>query len=130
MTPCTEEAHRLLRLAERDLQTFRILAAHSEAALAAMCFHAQQCAEKALKAVLTVCCANFPPTHNLETLAQLVADQGVSLPMAARELRKLNPFAVETRYNDQTIPLLTRDEAGHMANTTLAWAEALVAKAT
>jgi hypothetical protein len=53
MTPFIEEAHRLLRLAQRDLQTYRILAAHPDASLAATCFHAQQSVEKALKAVLT-----------------------------------------------------------------------------
>ncbi|EXI72867.1 MAG TPA: HEPN domain-containing protein [Candidatus Accumulibacter phosphatis] len=48
MTPSIEEAHRLLRLAERDLQTYRILAAHPDASLAAACFHPQQSVEKAL----------------------------------------------------------------------------------
>lgn len=96
MTPCIEEAHRLLRLAERDLQTFHILAAHPEASLSAMCFHAQQSAEKSLKAVLTAHCADFPRTHNLEELAELVSEQQISLPIPARELRRLNPYAVDT----------------------------------
>ena len=34
MTPSLEEALRLLRLAQRDLQTYRILAAHPDASLA------------------------------------------------------------------------------------------------
>lgn len=129
MTPCIEEAHRLLRLAQRDLHTFSILASHPESPLEAMCFHAQQCAEKALKAVLTSRCLDFPPTHNLQTLAKIVVEQGVDLPLPVQELRRLNPYAVETRYNDEMIPLLTKDEAGGIAASSLSWAQALVAQA-
>jgi HEPN domain-containing protein len=85
MTPSIEEAHRLLRLAERDLQTYRILAAHPDASLAAACFHAQQSVEKALKAVLTAHGATFPRTHNLEELGLLVAGIGISLPVPAQQ---------------------------------------------
>jgi HEPN domain-containing protein len=46
MTPSIEEAFRLLRLAQRDLQTYRILADHPDASLAATCFHAQQRVER------------------------------------------------------------------------------------
>jgi HEPN domain-containing protein len=130
MTPFTEEAQRLLRLAERDMQTFRILAAHPEAALASTCFHAQQCAEKALKAVLTLRHAHFPRTHNLEELAQLVGDLGLTLPLPARELRRLSPFAIEFRYDDEAIPLLTQDEAASIVLQTFNWARCQVEKAT
>jgi HEPN domain-containing protein len=122
MTPCIEEAHRLLRLAERDLQTSLILAAHPEAALSAMCFHAQQSAEKSLKAVLTSHCADFPRTHNLEELAILVGEQQINLPIPARELRRLNPYAVEYRYGDADIALITKEEAKNIAEKSLQWA--------
>lgn len=128
MTPCIEEAHRLLRLAERDLQTFHILAGHPEAALSAMCFHAQQSAEKSLKAVLTAHCADFPRTHNLEELAKLAGEQLISLPLPARELRRLNPYAVDFRYGEEVIALITREEAKDIAEQTLQWARAHVSK--
>lgn len=128
MTPCIEEAHRLLRLAERDLQTFSILAEHPEAALSAMCFHAQQSAEKSLKAVLTAHCADFPRTHNLEELARLVGEQQISLPIPARDLRRLNPYAVDFRYGDIDIALITREEAEDIAEKTLQWARAHVSE--
>ncbi|MEF8718566.1 MAG: hypothetical protein V5B44_12910 [Candidatus Accumulibacter necessarius] len=41
MTPSIGEALRLLRLAQRDLQIYRILADHPDSFLAATCFHAQ-----------------------------------------------------------------------------------------
>ena len=52
MTPFIDEAQRLLRLAERDYETFSILRAHPHAKLAPTCFHAQQAVEKAMKAAL------------------------------------------------------------------------------
>jgi HEPN domain-containing protein len=128
MTPCIEEAHRLLRLAERDLKTFHILAAHLEAALSAMCFHAQQSAEKSLKAVLTSQCADFPRTHNLEELAKLIGEQQINLPLPARELRRLNPYAVDFRYGEVDIALITREEAEAIAEKSLQWARQYVAE--
>lgn len=53
MTPFIEEAERLLRLARRDYQTCAILGSHPEAQIAPICFHAQQCVEKSLKAAMT-----------------------------------------------------------------------------
>jgi hypothetical protein len=93
MTPSNEEALRLLRLAQRDLQTYRILADHPDASLAATCFHAQQSVEKALKAVLTARRATFPRTHNLEELGLLVAETGIGLPAPTTDFRRLTPFA-------------------------------------
>lgn len=126
MTPCIEEAFRLLRFAERDFQTYRILAEHPESALSALGFHAQQCVEKSLKAALTCHGVDFPPTHNLERLAGQLTELGAALPLPVRELRKLNPYAVETRYNDEAIPLLTRDQLGQMAGQIKEWARTYV----
>ena len=42
MTPALEEAHRLLRLALRDRDTFALLLPLTKATLAAIGFHAQQ----------------------------------------------------------------------------------------
>ena len=74
MTPFVDEAKRLLRIAGRDYQTFTILRNHPEAELAPICFHAQQAIEKALKAVLTINRIDFRRTHDLEELANLLAD--------------------------------------------------------
>jgi HEPN domain-containing protein len=129
MTAFIEEASRLVRLAERDFRAFMVLGAHPDVDLAITCFHAQQAVEKALKAALTVSRLTFPRTHNLEELASLIADAGGSLPLPPREFRLLNPFAVQFRYDDQAIALLTRDEAQRIASLTLAWATAVVAQA-
>lgn len=130
MTPCIEEATRLPRVAERDLQTFHILAGHPDAPLSAICFHAQQSVEKPLKAILTSHSVAYPRTHNLEELARMVAEQAVSLPVPGRELRRLNPFAVEFRYDNEVVALITREEAGRYEDLVLRWAEELVSHAS
>ncbi len=127
MTPFIEEAKRLLRVAGRDYQAFTILPNHPEAELAPTCFHAQQAVEKALKAVLTIKHIDFRRTHDLEELANLIAE-GTALPFTPREFRRLNPFAVEFRYDDESIALITRDEADQLTQRTLAWAAAIVSQ--
>ncbi len=63
-----------------------------------VCFHAQQCAEKALKAFLVLRKIPFERIHDLGELLELcrVADQ--DLVRELDELDALTPYAVETRY--------------------------------
>jgi len=46
-----------------------------------------------------------------------------SLPFSPEELARLSPYAVEFRYHDIDIALMTREQAETMVNTVLAWAE-------
>jgi HEPN domain-containing protein len=130
MTPFIEEARRMLRLAERDFQTFTILRAHPDAKLAPTCFHAQQAVEKALKAALMASQVHFRYTHDLEELWNLLADAGTTPPQPIDAVRRLSPFAVELRYDDQLIPLLTREEAEDIASGILRWATERVSQAS
>ncbi|MGQ0592176.1 MAG: HEPN domain-containing protein [Gammaproteobacteria bacterium] len=92
------------------------------------CFHAQQAVEKALKAVLTIKQSDFRRTHDLEEPANLLGDTGVAVPFAPRDFRRLNPFAVEFRYDDEGIALTTREEADCMVKRTLRWAAEIVSE--
>jgi HEPN domain-containing protein len=127
MTPFIEEALRMLRLAERDYETFAILRAHPDAKLAPTCFHAQQVVEKALKSVLMAEQVHFRYTHDLEELWNLLVDAGIASPQGIEALRRLSPFAVELRYDDQVFPLLTREEANDITSSVLNWAKQWVA---
>lgn len=127
MTPFIEEAERLLRLARRDYQTCAILGSHPEAQIAPICFHAQQCVEKSLRAAMTANQIYFRYTHDLGELTNLLTGAGITPPFTADVLQRLTPAAVELRY-DEGVPLLTREEADQIAIRTLAWAESLVAK--
>ena len=126
MTASIEEAQRFLRIARSDLRAFDILANHPDSEFGPTCFHAHQAIEKSLKAVLTLLELDFPRTHDLEELAQSIIDHGVNPPITPRDYRRLNPFAVAFRYDDQIIALVTREEAGRIARQTLAWAETVV----
>lgn len=130
MTHFIEEARRMLRLAEQDYQTFAILRAHPDARLAPTCFHAQQSVEKALKAALMGNQVHFRYTHDLEELWNLLADAGVAPPQSIEAMRRLSPFAVELRYDDQVLPLLTREEAEDIAADILRWATEQISSAS
>lgn len=62
-----------------------------------VCFHAQQCVEKCLKAVLTCEQIPFGKTHDLEEL-RLSLPAALGLPVTIDELAKLTPYATSVRY--------------------------------
>jgi HEPN domain-containing protein len=62
------------------------------------CFHAQQCAEKYIKALLISKGADFPKTHDLLMLNNLCATNGILLEVDAKQLNTLSDYAVRTRY--------------------------------
>lgn len=73
----------------------------------AVCFHAQQAAEKALKAWFAVADVAIPRTHNLEDLqAQCLAlpSMAIASELEALDLSDLTPFAVEARYDIEFWP--------------------------
>lgn len=123
MTPQREEALRLLRLARRDRETFDLLLPLPQASLAALGFHAQQTAEKALKAVMVSLGLEVTRTHDLAALGQAILDQGMTLPLSVDQLRSLNPFAVEYRYDDELIPAISREAIAAMLVAIMDWAE-------
>ena len=62
-------------------------------------FHAQQTAEKMLKAVLAYQGIEIPFTHRLTDLIDLGKEHGITLPAKLEDIRFLTPFAVEFRYD-------------------------------
>jgi HEPN domain-containing protein len=63
-----------------------------------VCFHAQQCAEKYLKAYLAEATIRFPHTHNLVALLTLASPMEPSWTSLDADLRGLNLYAVVVRY--------------------------------
>jgi HEPN domain-containing protein len=61
-------------------------------------FHAQQCIEKYLKALLISRQVDFPRTHDLAALGVLCKQAGIILPVDDDALELLTAYAVETRY--------------------------------
>ncbi|MEW6359645.1 MAG: HEPN domain-containing protein [Planctomycetota bacterium] len=64
----------------------------------AACFHAQQCAEKYLKARLVEAGEPFPKTHDLSALLDLVLPLEPSWITLREALDRLTDLAVEVRY--------------------------------
>lgn len=61
-------------------------------------FHAQQCAEKYLKALLVAREQPFPKTHDLAALSDLCQRGQVIVPVAQDALQRLTAYAVQVRY--------------------------------
>ncbi len=123
MQPHLEEAWRSLELADRDITAFHILSQEPEAHLSIVCFHAQQAAEKSLKAVLFSRRIEFRRTHDLTELAQLLRQYGIETPLNEDLLGRLTPFAVTFRYDDMDIELITQQDAATWVTDIRRWAE-------
>ena len=117
-----ELARRYLSLADRDIKTFRLLADVSDSDDAAVGFHAQQAAEKCLKAVLSFYKIPFRKTHNLDELVDLLKDHKKPVPPTPEMLDILNPFAVVLRYDLIEIGALDRNQARKIIETVRRWA--------
>ena len=63
-----------------------------------ICFHAQQCAEKYLKAFLVRHRIEFRKVHDLDKLYILVAPFDESFKLIFDALMILNPYSVDVRY--------------------------------
>jgi HEPN domain-containing protein len=61
-------------------------------------FHAQQCAEKYLKALLVARGQEFPKTHDLAALSDLCHRSGIVVPVNQDALQRLVAYAVQVRY--------------------------------
>ena len=87
---------------ESDLQAARRLL-ESEEAYDVVCFHAQQAAEKFVKAILALRGKEITRTHNLDQLRQQVSaiDQSIQIPAA---VTTLTPYAVQLRYDHDFWP--------------------------
>jgi len=71
----------------------------------AVCFHAQQCAEKYVKALLVLYQIDFPKTHDLEALAARLRG-GRKPELGPDDLARLKRYATVTRYpGAEAIPL-------------------------
>lgn len=98
----------LLAKAGQDDVALRALLDHPDVAVEVFGFHAQQAAEKLLKAAIKACGADYPLTHRLTDLLDLLADLGVPVPAEFDALKELTPFAVEFRYD--VLPPAVQDD--------------------
>jgi HEPN domain-containing protein len=91
--------------AEEDFTLARSALRRKQPLVSGACFHAQQCAEKYLKALLISRGRDFPKTHDLLLLNNLCSTNGILLEIHPKHLNTLTDYAVRTRYpgNDPTL---------------------------
>lgn len=83
--------------AQHDLTSARIILAAEEGPTDTVCFHAQQAAEKILKALLIVRSIPFSRTHDIDILLDTLND--AELDVTFRDVSPiLTSYAVESRY--------------------------------
>ena len=87
-----------LEKADRDLGAHRHLLAAAGAFTESVAFHAQQAAEKYIKAFLICHKIEFPKTHDLARLLELMETRDPELAAALAGAADLTPYGVEYRY--------------------------------
>ena len=93
-----EHAREMLTLAQRDFKALQGMLDVETFADEIFGFHAQQAVEKALKAWLTLVGVEYPRTHDLEELLELLEEQAEPILEAFYNLLDLTDFAVQFRY--------------------------------
>jgi HEPN domain-containing protein len=108
------EQHKLVKQwiekAEEDFRTAEYLCILKEdCPLNSVCFHSQQCVEKYIKALLVYCSIQFPKSHDVIELLNLVPEN-YRPDLSIYDLAIINRYAVETRYPGEW-EVITHQEA-------------------
>lgn len=90
-----------------------------------LCYDAQQCVEKSLKALLIFHQVKFRYVHDIGELLKTLKLNGVSYPDEFNEAVILTDYAVETRYPIVSEPVTEEEykEAVRIANLVYNWTE-------
>jgi len=94
-----------------------------------VCFHAQQVAEKYLKALLVQQTVDFPKTHDIGVLVDLFPPDSRP-PLSLEEQDTLSEFAVDSRYPDdpERMGPSQASQAWAIAQRVRTWARNLLPK--
>jgi len=103
MSAQLEHVHLLMRKAQSDLVSGEDILAAGHV-VDSVCFHAQQAVEKSLKALLALSETEYPRTHDLRKLLDLVVPLFGPVGPAEEEVIQLSVFAVDIRYDDTDEP--------------------------
>ncbi len=117
-----------LHRAESDLALARHAAAADDVLPEDAVYHAQQCAEKALKAVLLKRVGQFPFVHDLDILVERLKATGVAIPEFVQDAGDLTQYAIQTRYPGDWEPVDVvemREGIAHAAQI-LRWAQTMI----
>lgn len=110
----SELVRQWLAKGEEDFDVAEHLVSQGARYFRAAGFHAQQAAEKYLKALLVHHQVEFPKTHDLGELLDLLTSVEGPLASSLGEATALNPYGVDTRYPGD-MPEISEDEAKRAA---------------
>ena len=93
-----------------------------------LCFDAQQAAEKALKALCIHYELEFPKTHSLVVLMDLLKSAGISIPPEVQEADTLTQYAVQARYPgwDEDVTMVEYQQALRLARRVVDWVQTVL----
>lgn len=98
--------------AEDDLRLARhALSLSSNVPYRLIAYHAQQCAEKYLKAYLVFHNTDFPYTHNIKALLKLCGNHA-AWASELKDAEELTPFAITARYPGEEIKVSKKAALG------------------
>jgi HEPN domain-containing protein len=124
MSP-SEQSQMLMRKAAADEALVEKVFADDDIADEVIGYHCQQAAEKLLKARLAALAVNYPKTHNLQTLIELIEREGRPLPKELEDVDRLTPYATIYRYEEPPqVECLDRKAALEFIRRLRAWVEA------
>ena len=128
--PTIEVVEGWLRRARSDLQLGKAALCTAGVLPEDACFHAQQCAEKALKGLLSLWNTPFPRTHAVEVLLDLLKAGGAQIPENVDEAYELSQYAVQARYPGDWEPVTLEEaiQALKLAEDVLLWVGERVAQ--
>ena len=128
MSQPEQDPREWLRFARSDLAAARVVRGDPDVLPCQVTFHAQQAAEKAIKAVLVHDGQPFPFTHDLSELIWRVERAGRPWPEVLQDVETLTPFAAQTRYPSdfQQPSQVEVDQAIQYAQAAWDWAAAIV----
>ncbi len=119
MKPPEEALRELVRewmaKAELDYRAAERLAHDEDPIRPIIAFHCQQAAEKYLKALLVRLGIEFPRTHNIGELLDLLIPVAGNVATSLREANTLTPYGVEIRYPSDFPDVLPGEEAALLA---------------
>jgi len=93
-----------LEKSRRDLSAAEYAMTSEEVFPDIICFHAQQSAEKSLKALIVTHGETVPKTHNLGNLVSIIEEWEPGIISILEDALDLTPYAIESRYPDSDNP--------------------------
>jgi HEPN domain-containing protein len=93
-----------------------------------LCFEAQQAAEKALKAICVHHSLDFPKTHSLVILIDILETAGLQVPPEIRAVNILTSYAVQARYPGwgEEVTKAEYQHALELARRVVSWAASIL----